>query len=129
MVTVTVHKFGKFPVSTKKIQETAIKTFERNGILSDAESSVAIVSGEKMQWYVDTYYGNDGEDHPVLSFPIAEVKEPFVMPPDNVVHLGEIIVSYDYCVNESKKTGRLIEEIVLEMVEHGALHLMGVHHD
>lgn len=129
MITVTVHKQRNFPISTKKIREAAVKTFTDNGISSDAESSVALVSKAKMQEYVDEYYGNDGVDHPVLSFPHAETEGEFVMPPDNILHLGEIIVSYDFCVAESKKTGRLIDEIVLEMVAHGALHLMGIHHD
>ncbi|MBX4206069.1 rRNA maturation RNase YbeY [Candidatus Microgenomates bacterium] len=128
MISVTVHKFGNFPISAKKVKETVSKVLTDHGMVSDCETSVAIVGREKMRAYVDEYY-KDGQDHPVLSFPSTEMKGAFTMPPDNVIHLGEIIVSYPWCVEEAKKTNRLVDEVVCEMVEHGALHILGIHHD
>ncbi len=128
MITVTVHNFGKYPVSAKKVKEIVKKTLVKNGILSDCEASVALVSKEKMQEYVDLYY-KDGQDHPVLSFPTTEIPSSFVMPPDGLIHLGEIIISYPWSVKEANLTGKLVEKIVLELAEHGALHLIGIHHN
>ncbi len=128
MIQVTVSKESNFPVKAEKIKEIVKKTLGDNGIVSDSEVSVAIVHRKKMQEYVDKYY-DDHDDHPVLSFPSNEVEGQFVFPPDGKMHLGEIVVSYDWCTDESNKTGKLVEEIVLELTEHGCLHLLGIHHD
>ena len=67
--------------------------------------------------------------HNVLSFPFTEGDKNFVEPPDNIIHLGEIVICYPKVIEEAKKESRLIEEKVLELVEHGALHLLGEHHE
>lgn len=127
MITVTVSKEANFPVKSEKIKEIIKKTVSENGVVSDCDVSVALVHRKTMQGYVDKYY-DDNEDHPVLSFPTNEIEGRFVFPPDGKLHLGEIVISYDWCVDEANKTGRLIEGIVLEMAEHGCLHLLGIHH-
>lgn len=128
MITVSVTKESNFPISSEKVKEIVKKTITSNGIVSDAEVSVAIVHRKKMQEYVDKYY-DDHDDHPVLSFPSNEVEGMFVFPPDGKIHLGEIVISYEWCVDEANKTGKLVEAIALELSEHGCLHLLGIHHD
>jgi len=128
MITVGVSKESNFPVKSEKIKETVKETLNANGIVSDCEVSVAIVHRTTMQGYVDKYY-DDHDDHPVLSFPTSEVEGRFIMPPDGKIHLGEIIISYDWCTDEANKTGKLVEDIVSELASHGCLHLLGIHHD
>lgn len=128
MITVSIHNFGKYPVSPKKIRARVQKTLTDNGITSDCEAAVALVSREKMKEYVDEYY-KDGEDHPVLAFPTTETKGSFTFPPDNILHIGEIIISYPWVKDEANKTGKLVEDIVLDLAEHACLHLVGIHHD
>lgn len=128
MIVVGVSKESNFPVKSESIKEIIKKTLKNNGIVSDCEVSVAVVSRKKMQSYVDKYY-DDHEDHPVLSFPSNEIEGRFIFPPNGKMYLGEIVVSYDWCVDEANKTGKLVEGIVLEMAEHGCLHLLGIHHD
>ena len=129
MITVGIYNFGDYPIDPKKIQQAVTKTLVDGGVSYRCETSVAIVSKEKMQEYVDLYYGHDGVDHPVLSFPQAEVKGQFVLPPDGINHLGEIVVSYPWAKKEATKTGKDTSEIVCELCRHGALHLLGIHHD
>lgn len=129
MINITVHKQGSFPLSAQKIKERVKKTLTDNGIVSDSEASVAIVTKVKMREYVAKYYEGDTSDHPVLSFPATEVKGQFVMPPDGKLHLGEIVISYGWAQEEARKTGNLVENVVLDLAEHGALHLIGIHHD
>jgi len=73
-------------------------------------------------------YLKDGKLHNVLSFTPSEVKTDFAYPPDSLIHLGEIIVCYPAALVEAKKENKLIDEKVYELIEHGALHLMGMHH-
>ncbi len=132
MIEVTVHKQSAFPVSATAIKKVVAQTFKEHGIVSDAEASVAIVNEAKMLTYVKEFLGEEGEiarAHPVLSFPTNEIEGQFSFPPDNVIHLGEIIVSYPKAVEDAAKMGKHVEEVICDLAAHGALHLIGIHHD
>jgi ssRNA-specific RNase YbeY (16S rRNA maturation enzyme) len=45
------------------------------------------------------------------------------------LHLGEIVVCYPKVVEEAKNEDVLIDDKVYELVEHGAFHLLGIHHE
>ncbi|OGM26116.1 hypothetical protein A3D00_01765 [Candidatus Woesebacteria bacterium RIFCSPHIGHO2_02_FULL_38_9] len=122
MISVEVYKQSNFPVSSAKIKKAVTKVLTENGIISDSEVSVAIVGDKKM---AELGY----KEHPVLSYLSTETKKMFVFPPDGKMHLGEIVISFKYAVDESNETGRLIDEIVVDWAEHGAMHLVGKHHD
>ena len=36
---------------------------------------------------------------------------------------------FDELIAEAKKENKLIEEKALELIEHGAMHLLGIHHE
>lgn len=128
MIHVKIFKQGNYPISSKKIKDAVSLVFSENGIVSTSTASVALVDTKKMKDLVDKYY-DDNDKHVVLSFPTAEVEGPFVFPPDGKNYLGDIMISYPDCVEEAKAKNKLIEEVVLDYAKHGALHLIGVHHD
>lgn len=128
MIKVSVVKQGNYPVSVPPLKKKLREIFMKNGISSNAEVSVAIV-GEKRMLSLSREYMKDNKLHNVLSFTPEEVKEKFVNPPDSTLHLGEIIVCYPKAVSETNKEGKLIEEKIYELVEHGARHLLGIHHE
>jgi len=128
MIHVKIFKQASYPVSSKKIRDAVSLVFSQNGIVSPSIASVALVDAEKMKYLVDKYY-DDHDKHVVLSFPTSEVEGPFVFPPDGKNYLGDIMISYPDCVEEAKAKNRLIEEVVLEYARHGAMHLIGIHHD
>ena len=74
-------------------------------------------------------YLKDKIVHNVLSFTEDEMQKKFVYPPDNIIRLGEIIVCYPKAFEEAKTEGKLIDDKIKELVEHGALHLLGIHHE
>ncbi len=132
MITVNIYKQSNYPVSAKKVKDAVVKTFLDNGLQSEAEASVAIVSHSKMIEYALDYLKEEvgtAAMHPVLSFPTAELKGPFQFPPDKTLHLGEIVVSYQKAVEYAKKENRLVDDVVVDLACHGALHLIGIHHD
>ncbi len=128
MISVLVKKQSNYPINTKNIKKHLTTLLEQRGVVSDAEVSVALV-GRKKMLDLSKQYLNDEKMHNVLSFPTDEAKEPFVFPPDETIHLGEIVVCYPLAVEEAKKEQKLIEDKVLSLIEHGALHLLGVHHN
>jgi probable rRNA maturation factor len=127
MIKVNITKQSGYPVKSPEIKRKLAKFFADHGIVSDAEVSVAIV-GERKMMEVGKKFLNDGKLHNVLSFVPEDEKGEFIYPPGEPINLGEIIVCYPLAVKESIEENVLIDERVYELVEHGALHLMGIHH-
>jgi probable rRNA maturation factor len=129
MITVNVTKQSSFPVKATKVKKVVTDTLVQNGIVSDAVVNVAIVGQKKMDELNQEYYKDKIFEHPVFTFPEHEGDGQFVFPPDGKMHLGEIVISYPFVVEEAKETGSLIEDVVCKYAEHGALHLVGIHHE
>ncbi|HEX6976793.1 MAG TPA: rRNA maturation RNase YbeY [Patescibacteria group bacterium] len=133
MIDITVFKQSDYPVSAAEIKKVVKKTLVENGIVSDCVVEVAIVSDAKMDELNKNYYKDEEYMHPVFTFPETENSQtpsgPFVFPPDGKLHLGEIIISYPQAVERSRETGKLINEVISDLAQHGALHLVGIHHD
>ena len=128
MIKASVTKQSNYPVNVLAIKKKLAEFLAKNGIVSDAEVIVAIV-GEKKMLEIGSKYLKDKRLHNVLSFVSNEVKGRFVYPPDGKIHLGEIIVCYPLAVEEAGEENVLTDERVYELVEHGALHLLGMHHE
>lgn len=132
MISVSVYKQSNYPVSVKKIKEAVESVVAANGIVSNCDVSVAIVGEKYVADLAKKYMGDsdkEAREHPVLSFPVSELEGTFIFPPEDTIHLGEILVSYPRAVDDAKKSGKLIDDVVCELARHGALHLMGIHHD
>ena len=127
MIKVNLQKQSNYPVNVRKLRKSLQDFFVSQGIVSEAEVSVAIVGAKKMLEVSKRYLRDKGE-HSVLSFTPEEAKGSFVYPPDGIIHLGEIIICYPCIVDEARKEGKLIDTIVEDLARHSALHLMGIHH-
>jgi len=67
----------------------------------------------------------------VLSFPQHDQSQsmaPFVDVPDGVLRLGDVVVSYPQAVVEATEENKLVEDKIVELIEHGINHLLGIHH-
>lgn len=134
MINVLVTKQSNYPVRVPVIKKKLAEFLGKSGIVSDADVSIAIVGEAKMleigkKYLKDVHGRPDKKLHNVLSFVPGEVKGRFVYPPDGKIHLGEIIVCYPLAVKEAGQENVLVEARVYELIEHGALHLMGIHHE
>lgn len=95
-------------LSMKKLVNPPIieKTVHEHGVIGKYEVNVFLASEEEMKKLLD------GKYHNVLSFPLDFDKSY----PDGVTRLGDIVI----CDQENK---------IEELVEHGCLHLLGIHHE
>lgn len=129
MVKVLVSKQSNYPVSLPNLKKRLKKFLTKEGIVSDTEISVSLIGEQKMRELSKRYLGESETLHSVLSFPFLEGFPGFVFPPDGVIYLGEVVVCFPKAVEEAKRQGKLIEDKVYELVEHGAMHLLGKHHE
>jgi probable rRNA maturation factor len=92
------------------------------GVSSPVELGVLIADDEEMRKLNRTYRGRD-ETTDVLSFGMGG--EDFILPPDGIRHLGEVIISYPQAVRQSREMGHSVEKELMLLVIHGVLHLLG----
>jgi len=66
-----------------------------------------------------------GRDYPtdVLSFKIEEKME------DGTFYLGDVVVNKDVAEKQCKEYNNDLEHEIAELVAHGVLHLLDVHHE
>ncbi len=127
MIKVYVKKQANYPIKASEIKNNLKDFFKKQGIVSDAQVSVAIV-GEKKMLEISKKYLKDNRVHNVLSFTHEGSKGEFVYPPGERIDLGEIIVCYPKVIEEAQSEGKKVAKKVNELIEHGGLHLMGIHH-
>ena len=128
MIKIYVKKQSNYPVKATVLKDKLRRFLEQKGIVSDSVVNISLVSEKKMLQLSYKFLNEKDKLHNVLSFPGSETKREFVYP-DDVIQLGEIVVCYPVAFEEAKKGGILIEDKVYELVEHGARHLLGEHHD
>jgi len=102
-------------------------------ISSAVELSLLITDDETVRKLNRTYRGID-EVTDVLSFAFMERKPdddspPFVMPPDGILRLGEIIISYPQAARQAEENQQKVEKEVALLIVHSVLHLLGYEHD
>lgn len=83
--------------------------------------SISLVGDKRIRELNKQYKGKDTETD-VLSFPSEETF-------DGEFLLGDIVVNKDQANRQANEYGNTLEEEVAELVAHGVLHLLGVHHE
>ncbi|MBI2912802.1 MAG: rRNA maturation RNase YbeY [Chloroflexi bacterium] len=91
-----------------------------------AELGVLVTDDDTVRELNRRYAGED-QATDVLSFSLRE-GEQFAPPPDGVLRLGEVIISYPTAERQAREAGRSTEAEVAHLLVHGILHLLGYHH-
>lgn len=111
-------------VSEMVVEQTVRRVLEAE-VGGPAELHVLITDDEKVRELNRRYAGDDHATD-VLSFSLREGEE-FVAP-DDVVRLGEVIVSYPTAERQAREAGCSTEDEVTHLLTHGILHLLGYDH-
>ena len=101
------------------------------------ELGLVITNQERVQQLNESYLGRD-EPTDVLAFSMlpeplttgeSEASSPFAQPPDGVLHLGEVIISYPQAVIQAEEHRHSVKREIAILIIHGVLHLLGYEHD
>ena len=111
------------------IQNIAGQVLIAQGVSPEAELGLVITGQEKVQQLNKNYLGRDNPTD-VLAFSLlpeqpVQDSPSFVQPPDGVLHLGEVIISYPQAVVQAEERGHSVKREVAILVIHGILHLLG----
>jgi len=109
----------------------AQQALRAEGVASPYEVSLVFADAETVQRLNRDYRGVD-EATDVLAFSMLPQKEgdsSFVLPPDGITHVGEVIVCYPWAVEQAKEEGHSVDKEVALLIIHGILHLLGYDHE
>jgi len=118
------------------LQSVAEQVLIAQEVSSDIELSLVITSQERVRQLNRDYLSRD-EPTDVLAFSMlpelpAEGElgvPPFITPPDGVLHLGEVIISYPQAVIQAEEHHHSVKKEIAILIIHGVLHLLGYEHD
>ncbi len=131
MITILFQTETHYPVNRKKVKAAISDVLEQK-IKHDVEVSVAIIGNRRMRELNRTYRKID-ETTDVLSFPLNDStytkNQPFVEAPDNILRLGDILISFPQAVETATEENKLVDEVIEELALHGLNHLLGIHHE
>jgi len=130
MVNILLTSESRYPVNRKAVKQAVIDVLDKQRIKSDVEVSILIIGNRKMRELNKKYLGRD-ETTDVLSFGLTGLNPVtgFVNPPDEILRLGDVVVSYPQAVKQAGENNLLVDEEICNLVKHGVLHLLGIHHD
>ena len=123
---VLIYVESRYKVNRKMIKSAVADVLETNRVQSPLEVSIAIVGDRKMRALNKKYRNKEGTAN-ILTFPLNE-GEAATLPPDTM-RLGDIVISYPMIIKEASEQEMMVDERVDELVRHGMLHLLGLHHE
>ena len=123
---VLIYVESRYKVNRKRIKSAVQFVLEDQNIQTPFEVSIAIVGDRKMR-ALNKQYRNLDKTANILSFPLSEGGETKL--PSDIMRLGDIVISYPMVIKESAEQDMLVDDRVEELVQHGMLHLLGLHHE
>ena len=117
---------SRYKINRKRIRSKIEEVLKNQNLTSDIEVSLAFVGDRKMRELSKKYKGED-KTRNILSFSLSE-GEATVMPSD-ILRLGDIVISYPFLIKQAAEEEELVDDRVDMLVEHGLMHLLGLHHE
>ncbi len=93
-----------------------------------AEINVTFVDNEKMQ-SINKKYRQIDKPTDVLSFPLGKDGKYDINPENGAKILGDVVISIEKAVEQSKKYGHTLQREVAFLTTHSVLHLLGYDHE
>lgn len=131
MIKISISADSKYPVDRRRIRAVVNDLLKTRGIDSDYEIGVSVVGDRKMRELNEKYLGTEGTTD-VLSFSQLESNtddEEVREPSNDLSYLGDVVVSWPQAVQQALERNITVDDEIDFLVQHGLLHLLGIHHD
>lgn len=125
-ISVLIFVESRYKVNRKRIKQIVKNTLDKNAISGPVEVSIAIVGDRKMRELSKKYKGED-KTRNILSF--SQTEGEAISLPSDILRLGDIVLSYPQVINDAVRDETLVDDKIDELIEHGLMHLLGLHHE
>lgn len=125
MVTVLIKTESHYKVDRKRVRNIVENFLKTSGVNGKIEVSISIV-GDRFMKKLNSKYRKLSETTSVLTFGLdgGENETPFADPPDNVLRLGDIVISYPQVRERAQEDEMLVDDKMDELVIHGLTNLL-----
>jgi probable rRNA maturation factor len=115
------------------LQKVVEATLQAENVPAIVEISL-VMTGQARIRELNREYRHQDRPTDVLSFSMQESRgeeEPaaFIGPPDGLLHLGEVIISYPQAAIQAQEHGHSIRKEIAILIVHGVLHILGYDHE
>src|ERR1035437_1436807 len=125
-ISVLIFVESRYKVNRKRIKKVIESVIANNEVAGSVEVSIAVVGDRKMRELSKQYKGED-KTRNILSFSQTEGES--IAAPSDVLRLGDVVLSFPQVINDAVRDEMLVDDKVDEFVEHGVMHLLGLHHE
>lgn len=126
MVNILIKTESHYRVNRRRIRNFIEKMLKERLVKTSTEISINVV-GDRLMKSLNKKYRNLDQTTVVLAFPMSEKKEGdhfFVSPPDGILRLGDIVISYPQARNLAADENMLMDDKIDELIEHGMNNLL-----
>ncbi len=129
-IDVLIDQEFKTLIKTGWLKKAAQAALSREGVIESVELGIVLTGQDKIRELNSKYRGKD-EPTDVLAFSTEEGADlaQFILPPDGVRHLGEVIISHPQAASQASERHHPVEREIAILLIHGVLHLLGYEHD
>ncbi|MCY4290047.1 MAG: rRNA maturation RNase YbeY [Aestuariivita sp.] len=118
------------------VNQAYVKTITCFGLSADSCESALVASNDRRISKLNAQHRDQNKPTNVLSWPTDELRaeidgdlpKPPKPDPDDVYHLGDIVISYDSCEREAIFERKSLSDHTTHLFVHGLLHLLGYDH-
>ena len=133
-VNIRIRRGWKSHFDVESLRQLIEATLAAQKVSAPVELGLVITDDETVRRLNRQHRGLD-ETTDVLAFALTEMalplpqdSTPFIMPPDGMLHLGEVIISCTQALRQAEEHGHSLEEELALLIVHGVLHLLGHDH-
>ena len=130
MVKVFIKTDSHYKVNRKRIRQRIEEYLAKKKVRGKTEVSLAVV-GDRQMKFLNQEFRQLNQTTDVLAFPLLNMEEraKFIDPPDNILRLGDIVISYPQVIEEASNEETFIDDKIDELILHGLDHLLGINLD
>jgi probable rRNA maturation factor len=130
-INILVDEVGEAGIEPGWLNTVAERVLEAEGAGARSEVSI-VVTGQEMVRQLNRNYRGRDEPTDVLSFSAREQAADapsFILAPDGLAHLGEVIISHPQAALQAEEHGHSLARELAILLIHGLLHLLGYDHE
>lgn len=129
MVNIWIKTDSHYTVNRSRIRKIIKDFLVDRQVRGKVEVSLAVV-GDRLMKKLNKRFRQQDDTTDVLAFPFQSVlvEKPFIDPPDGVLRLGDIVISYPQVLSEAADENKLVDDKIDELLVHAMNHLWGQNH-
>lgn len=137
MINIVVSSDSRYDINKRSVEDAVATVLKAHKVSGRVEVEIIVVGDRKMHELNRKYRGIDSTTD-VLSFAFEDPhpqnlqmisRVGFLAAADKILRLGSIVISYPQALEDASLDGVSVDEEINYLVEHGTLHLLGLHHD